>query len=50
MVTMEIKGITWVGDIYQKFENMCLEAEEVIYEVCLSCPFKFTGFAYRLPL
>ncbi|XP_028761719.1 uncharacterized protein LOC114720251 [Neltuma alba] len=32
MVTMEVKGITWVGNIYQKFENMCLEAEEMIYE------------------
>ncbi|XP_054816434.1 uncharacterized protein LOC129316164 isoform X1 [Prosopis cineraria] len=32
MITMEVKGITWVGNIYQKFENMCLEAEEMIYE------------------
>ncbi|XP_059665072.1 uncharacterized protein LOC132311254 isoform X2 [Cornus florida] len=30
MITMEFKGITWVGNIYQKFEAMCLEVEEVI--------------------
>ncbi|KAF7822931.1 uncharacterized protein G2W53_021075 [Senna tora] len=32
MITMELKGITWVGNVYQKFENMCLDAEEMIYE------------------
>ncbi|OIW03392.1 hypothetical protein TanjilG_31839 [Lupinus angustifolius] len=25
---MDVKGITWVGNIYQKFENMCLEEVE----------------------
>ncbi|MED6126454.1 hypothetical protein PIB30_078622 [Stylosanthes scabra] len=32
MITMDVKGISWVGNIYQKFENMCLEAEDVICE------------------
>ncbi|XP_059663231.1 uncharacterized protein LOC132308947 [Cornus florida] len=32
MMTMEFKGITWVGGIYQKFEAMCLEAEEIMYQ------------------
>ncbi|KAI9093398.1 hypothetical protein K1719_027412 [Acacia pycnantha] len=32
MITMDVKGITWVANIYQKFENMCLEAEEMIHE------------------
>ncbi|KAI3457150.1 hypothetical protein Pfo_013813 [Paulownia fortunei] len=29
---MDFKGITWAGNIYQKFETMCLEVEEVMYE------------------
>ncbi|KAK7257372.1 hypothetical protein RIF29_31301 [Crotalaria pallida] len=32
MITMDVKGITWVGNLYQKFENMCLEAQDVIYQ------------------
>ncbi|CAN1759360.1 hypothetical protein LINPERHAP1_LOCUS7106 [Linum perenne] len=28
---MDLKGINWVGDIYQKFEDMCLEVEETMY-------------------
>ncbi|KAJ0052517.1 hypothetical protein Pint_02399 [Pistacia integerrima] len=32
MVTMDLKGITWVGHVYQKFEAMCLEVEEVMYQ------------------
>ncbi|XP_019458686.1 PREDICTED: uncharacterized protein LOC109358724 isoform X3 [Lupinus angustifolius] len=27
-MAMDVKGITWVGNIYQKFENMCLEEVE----------------------
>lgn len=29
---MDVKGITWVGNIYQKFEAMCLEVEEIMYQ------------------
>ncbi|KAL8506489.1 hypothetical protein ACS0TY_017397 [Phlomoides rotata] len=29
---MEFKGIAWAGNIYQKFEAMCLEVEEAMYE------------------
>ncbi|KAL6553810.1 hypothetical protein OROMI_019483 [Orobanche minor] len=29
---MDFKGIAWAGNIYQKFETMCLEVEEVMYE------------------
>lgn len=29
---MDLKGITWVGHVYQKFEAMCLEMEEVMYQ------------------
>ncbi|CAN4075463.1 unnamed protein product [Withania somnifera] len=29
---MDMKGISWVGDIYQKFEAMCLEMEEAMYQ------------------
>ncbi|XP_044502761.1 uncharacterized protein LOC123223590 isoform X2 [Mangifera indica] len=32
MVTMDLKGIAWVGHVYQKFEAMCLEVEEVMYQ------------------
>ncbi|KAJ7948419.1 Structural maintenance of chromosomes protein like [Quillaja saponaria] len=32
MITMDVKGITWVGNIYQKFEAVCLEVEEMMYE------------------
>ncbi|XP_022857180.1 uncharacterized protein LOC111378242 [Olea europaea var. sylvestris] len=29
---MEFKGITWAGNIYQKFEAMCLEVEDVMVQ------------------
>ncbi|KAJ4849272.1 hypothetical protein Tsubulata_018529 [Turnera subulata] len=29
---MDMKGITWIGNFYQKFEAMCLEVEEIMYE------------------
>lgn len=29
---MDFKGASWVGNIYQKFEAMCLEVEETMYE------------------
>nr|GMD31859.1 uncharacterized protein LOC109155713 [Ipomoea batatas] len=29
---MDLKAISWVGNIYQKFEAMCLEVEEVMYQ------------------
>ncbi|XVF14599.1 hypothetical protein REPUB_Repub09cG0074900 [Reevesia pubescens] len=32
MITMDLKGINWVGHVYQKFEAMCLEVEEVMYQ------------------
>jgi len=32
MITMDVKGINWVGHIYQKFEAMCLEVEEIMYQ------------------
>lgn len=32
MIIMDVKGITWVGNVYQKFEAMCLEVEEVMYQ------------------
>ncbi|KAL5055072.1 hypothetical protein RYX36_035754 [Vicia faba] len=32
MTTMDVKGMNWVGNMYQKFENMCLEAEDLMYE------------------
>lgn len=35
---MEFKGIAWAGNIYQKFEAMCLEVEEAMYEVYSSSP------------
>lgn len=39
MIIMDVKGITWVGSVYQKFEAMCLEVEEVMYQVCPSLIF-----------
>ena len=30
---MEFKGISRAGNVYEKFGAMCLEVEEVIYEV-----------------
>lgn len=33
MVDMDLKGITWVGHVYQKFEAVCLEVEEIMYQV-----------------
>ncbi|XAR72563.1 hypothetical protein NMG60_11019248 [Bertholletia excelsa] len=32
MITMDFKGITWVGNVYEKFEAMCLEVEEAMYQ------------------
>ncbi|CAF2096464.1 hypothetical protein HID58_017961 [Brassica napus] len=29
---MDFKGITWVGNVYHKFEAMCLEVEEIIVQ------------------
>ncbi|XP_062105883.1 uncharacterized protein LOC133817392 isoform X2 [Humulus lupulus] len=29
---MDVQGITWVGNVYEKFEAMCLEVEEIMYE------------------
>ncbi|KAL3323177.1 hypothetical protein AABB24_040341 [Solanum stoloniferum] len=29
---MDLKGIAWVGDMYQKFEAMCLEMEDAMYQ------------------
>ncbi|KAI4325149.1 hypothetical protein MLD38_030571 [Melastoma candidum] len=29
---MDVKGITWIGNMYQKFEAMCLEVEEIMYQ------------------
>ncbi|MED6144286.1 hypothetical protein PIB30_014371 [Stylosanthes scabra] len=31
-MAMDVKGIAWVGNVYQKFENMCLEMEEMMLE------------------
>lgn len=33
MTIMDLKGITWVGDIYLKFEARLLEVEEIMCEV-----------------
>lgn len=33
MDSMDVKGIAWVGNIYQKFEAMCLEVEEAMCQV-----------------
>lgn len=32
MDAKDLKGISWVGNIYQKFEAMCLEVEEIMYQ------------------
>ncbi|XP_073124202.1 uncharacterized protein [Henckelia pumila] len=29
---MDFKGVAWAGEVYQKFEAMCLEVEEVMYQ------------------
>ncbi|CAI9089260.1 OLC1v1023807C7 [Oldenlandia corymbosa var. corymbosa] len=29
---MDVKGLAWIGNIYQKLEAMCLEMEEAMYE------------------
>ncbi|XP_030484611.2 uncharacterized protein LOC115701061 [Cannabis sativa] len=29
---MDVQGITWVGNVYEKFEAMCLEVEEIMYQ------------------
>ncbi|XP_065874011.1 uncharacterized protein [Euphorbia lathyris] len=29
---MDLKGISWVGNFYHKFEAMCLEVEEIMYQ------------------
>ncbi|XP_057727322.1 uncharacterized protein LOC130943458 isoform X1 [Arachis stenosperma] len=31
-MAMDVKGIAWVGNVYQKFENMCLEMEEMMLQ------------------
>lgn len=31
--TMSFKGIAWAGNVYEKFEAMCLEVEEAMYQV-----------------
>ncbi|KAK6919174.1 hypothetical protein RJ641_017596 [Dillenia turbinata] len=31
-MAMDFKGIAWVGNVYQKFEAMCLEVEEIMYQ------------------
>lgn len=33
LLAMDFKGITWAGNIYQKFEAMCLDVEEVMVQV-----------------
>lgn len=33
MIAMDVKGINWVGCVYEKFESMCLEVEENMYQV-----------------
>lgn len=33
---MDLKGIAWVAHMYQKFENICFEVEEIMYEVHLT--------------
>lgn len=35
MFIMDSKGINWVGNVYQKFEAMCLELEEAVCQVNL---------------
>lgn len=30
---MDVKGIAWVGRLYEKFETMCLEVEDIICQV-----------------
>lgn len=30
---MDLKGLAWIGNLYEKFEAMCLEVEEVMYQV-----------------
>ncbi|CAL0303849.1 unnamed protein product [Lupinus luteus] len=32
MITTDLKGMNWVGNLYHEFENICLEAEEIIYQ------------------
>lgn len=32
---MDVKGIAWVGRLYEKFETMCLEVEDIICQVCI---------------
>ncbi|GAB4824899.1 hypothetical protein Ancab_007770 [Ancistrocladus abbreviatus] len=32
MITMDLKGIAWVGNMYEKFEAMCVEVEETMYQ------------------
>lgn len=30
------KGIAWVGDIYQKFEAMCMEVDDMVCQVFIN--------------
>lgn len=32
MTTMDLKSICWVSDMYQRFESLCVEAEETVYQ------------------
>lgn len=36
--TMSFKGVAWAGNVYEKFEAMCLEVEEAMYQVWSSSP------------
>lgn len=29
---MDLKGISWVGDMYNRFESMCVEVDEIMYQ------------------
>ncbi|KAK4796481.1 hypothetical protein SAY86_028807 [Trapa natans] len=31
-MAMDVKGLKWATNIYQKFEAMCLEVEEIVYQ------------------
>ncbi|RDX74220.1 hypothetical protein CR513_46062, partial [Mucuna pruriens] len=32
VMAMDVKGITWVGDIFQKFEDIYVEVEDTVFE------------------
>uniref|UniRef100_A0A7C8ZVA9 Uncharacterized protein n=1 Tax=Opuntia streptacantha TaxID=393608 RepID=A0A7C8ZVA9_OPUST len=29
---MDLKGISWIGDMYNRFESMCVEVDEIMYQ------------------